>query len=155
MNQGIVIRGIPCAPLVLGLAGLLPFIWGAVTVLYPALGVSLQELLGRRSAGTDVLVSYGTVILCFMSGVLWGFAAKAEAGAWRGYALSVLPALWAFFMVGGGNDAALTSLILGFLALLVFDMQFSLWGLAPGWWMRLRLILTAGVVACLLVGRYV
>nr|WP_092890581.1 DUF3429 domain-containing protein [Roseicitreum antarcticum] len=148
-------RDIPRAPLMLGLAGLLPFVWGAATVLFPALAASGQELLGPRFAGPYVLVAYGTVILCFMSGVLWGFAAKAEATGWRGYALSVVPALWAFFMVGGGADAALSALILGFLVLLVFDMQFGQWGLAPVWWMRLRLILTAGVVACLLVGRYV
>lgn len=149
------IWGIPRAPLYLGLAGLLPFLWGALTVLVPALDAAGREVLGPRFAGPYVLVAYGTVILCFMSGVLWGFAAKSEAKGWRGYALSVLPALWAFFMVGGGSDAALSALILGFLVLLVFDLQFGLWGLAPKWWMRLRLILTAGVVACLLVGRYV
>lgn len=149
------IWGIPRAPLLLGLAGLLPFFWGALTVLFPVLGATGREVVGPRFLGPQVLVAYGTVILCFMSGVLWGFAARAEAKGWRGYALSVLPALWAFFMVSGGTDAALSALILGFLVLLVFDMQFGLWGLAPKWWMRLRLILTAGVVACLLVGRHV
>jgi hypothetical protein len=88
-----------------------------------------------------------------MSGVLWGFATKAEGRvAATGYALSVLPALWAFFMVGGGAVAAGTSLIAGYVALLGLDYMFWKQGLAPPWWMRLRVLLTAVVVACLAVG---
>ncbi len=40
----------------------------------------------------------------------------------------------------------------GFVVLLVIDLQFSLWGLTPRWWMRLRVILTGGVVTCLALG---
>ena len=44
------------------------------------------------------------------------------------------------------------NLIFGFLGLLALDWQFWRWGLAPRWWMHLRLPVTAAVVACLLVG---
>ena len=70
----------------------------------------------------NVLVSYGTIILCFMSGVLWGFATRANGTrASIGYALSVIPALWAFFMTGGGPTTAGMNLIFGFLGLLALD----------------------------------
>jgi hypothetical protein len=98
-----------------------------------------------------VQIAYGIVILSFMSGVLWGFATRATGtSAATGYALSVIPALWAFFMVGGGYVTAAMNLIFGFVGLLLLDWTFWRQGLAPDWWMRLRLILTAVVVLCLL-----
>ncbi|MGX0876976.1 hypothetical protein ACSSV4_001660 [Roseovarius sp. MBR-154] len=144
---------IPRAPLILGLAGLLPFLWGALTVLLPDLGLWTAQTIGPRFAGPYVMLFYGAVILSFMSGVLWGFAAKAQGPlATTGYALSVIPALWAFFMTGGGPISAGTNLIFGFAGLLLLDMQFARWGLAPAWWMPLRLLLSAVVIACLAVG---
>ncbi|MCC1480806.1 DUF3429 domain-containing protein [Roseibaca sp. Y0-43] len=143
---------IPRAALALGLAGLLPFFYGLATILSPALAEATIRTIGPRFAGQYMLIAYGTVILCFMSGVLWGFAAKGAERSWVGYALSVGPALWAFFMVGGGAQQALAALVTGFIVLLVIDQQFSLWGLTPPWWMKLRLLLTAGVVLCLVAG---
>ena len=110
---------VPRAPLLLGLAGLLPFLWGALTVLFPDLARWTVQTIGPRFAGPYVMLFYGAVILSFMSGVLWGFATKARGTlAATGYALSVLPALWAFFMTGGGPVAAGMSLIFGFAGLL-------------------------------------
>lgn len=144
---------IPKAALILGLAGLIPFLWGALTVLLPTLGDWGGRVLGQRFVGPYLQVFYGSVILSFMSGVLWGFATRAhDRRAATGYALSVIPALWAFFMTGGGPVSAATNLIFGFLGLLILDYAFWLWSLAPPWWMRLRLLLTAIVVACLSVG---
>ncbi|TVS04394.1 MAG: DUF3429 domain-containing protein [Rhodobacteraceae bacterium] len=144
---------IPRSALALGLAGLLPFFFGLATLLSPALRETTEGLIGPRFTGPYVLISYGSVILSFMSGVLWGFAARGEMEHhWRGYALSTVPALWVFFMVGGGPSQALSALLIGFVGLLRLDWQFRLWGLAPDWWMRLRLILTAGVVLCLALG---
>ncbi len=140
---------IPRGPLILGLAGLLPFVWGAATLLMPDLGVWAQMTLGGRFVGPYVQLSYGTVILAFMSGVLWGFATKSEG--WFGYALSVIPALWAFFMVGGGPTSAAINLAVGFVGLLLLDLQFWQKGLTPPWWMSLRLLLTLVVVLSLLV----
>lgn len=143
---------IPRAALLLGLAGLIPFVWGAATEMVPALAVAAYEVVPPVFVGAVVLVTYGTVILSFMSGVLWGFATKAKGReAAVGYALSVLPALWAFFMVRDTSDASLIWLATGFAALLFLDWSFAWQGLAPAWWMRLRLLLTAIVLACLLL----
>ena len=144
-------RRIPAAPLCLGLAGLLPFLWGAATLLWPGLGAWGGAVIGPRFVGPYVQLSYGAVILSFMSGVLWGFATKATgAVAASGYALSTLPALWAFFFVGGGPVSAAIYLMAGFVGILGLDWLFQSQGLAPPWWMALRALLTAIVVLCLL-----
>jgi hypothetical protein len=139
---------IPRVPLLLGLSGVLPFAWGALTILIPALGDWSLDLLGPRFTGRTLLVLYGTIILSFMSGTVWGFATRAEGRhAAVLYALSTAPALWALAF-GFSN----VMLALGFLALLLLDRHAQRAGLAPPWWMRLRLLLTALVVPCLLVG---
>ena len=141
---------IPRSALILGLAGLLPFVWGVVTMGSEGAAAFTQDWLGPRFLGPYVGVFYGAIILSFMSGVLWGFATRAEgAVAASGYALSVLPALWAFFLTGGGPASAALSLMAGFLGVLALDFMFWNQGLAPPWWMKLRLILTACVLACL------
>lgn len=139
---------IPRAALYLGLAGLIPFIAAAVVIAlrptWPMGGVNLP-LMGF---GHLVLLGYGRVILAFMAGVLWGFAAKGGAAAWA-YAASVCPALWVFFTSFQPDRNQDITLALGFTVLLVLDWAFARAGIAPPWWMRLRIILTAVVLACL------
>lgn len=142
---------VPRSALILGLAGLLPFLWGAATVLRPELALWGQMNLGGRFIGPYVQLFYGAIILAFMSGVLWGFATKATGQmATASYVLSVIPALWAFFMTGGGPTTAAVNLIVGFLGLLLLDWHFWRLGLAPPWWMHLRGLLTAIVILTLL-----
>lgn len=146
--------GIPRAPLFLGLAGLLPFLAGAIISTWPA-PVPDPESYPFIVAGDGMamLVLYGTIILSFMSGVLWGFATKAEgAKATTGYVLSVVPALWAFFLRGSTQEDTALYLAFGFLLLLALDYFFFREGLTPPWWMRLRILLTCIVVICLAVG---
>ena len=146
---------IPRSALILGLAGTLPFLWGALTLLVPELVDWGSRAIGPRFVGPYVSLAYGTVILAFMSGVLWGFATRAEGQvATSGYILSVVPALWAFLFVGGGPTSAAVYLIAGFVGLLGLDWMFWKQDLAPPWWMRLRVLLTAIVVAALLVVVY-
>jgi hypothetical protein len=144
---------IPRAPLWLGLAGVLPFVWGAITIVLPDLALWTAQRFGGRFVGPYIGLFYGAIILSFMSGVLWGFATRLEgAQAASGYALSVIPALWAFFMTGGGPTGAGLSLIVGFIGILGLDWLFWRYGVAPEWWLRLRILLTVIVVACLTVG---
>ena len=142
---------IPRSALILGLAGLIPFLWGALTVTVPSVALWGQSNLGGRFIGPYVQLFYGAIILSFMSGVLWGFATKATGQmATASYVLSVIPALWAFFMTGGGPTTAAVNLIVGFLGLLLLDWHFWRLGLAPPWWMHLRGLLTAIVILSLL-----
>jgi len=138
------IAGIPRLPLFLALAGVIPFAWGALTALFPELGTWGIANLGSRFVGPYVQLFYGAIILAFMSGVLWGFAAKVDYAI--GYALSVVPALWAFFMTGGGPTTAASNLVFGFLAVLLLDWHFWKLGATPPWWFKLRVVITALVV---------
>jgi hypothetical protein len=142
---------IPRSALILGLAGTIPFLWGAATLYSQPLATFTAMTLGPRFLGPYVGLAYGTIILSFMSGVLWGFATRGSGTvAATGYALSVIPALWAFFFVGGGPVSAAIYLIAGFVGLLGLDALFAAQGLAPGWWLRLRVLLTAIVIVALL-----
>ena len=139
---------IPRSALWLGLAGLIPFVGLALT----GLAAAPTPLRGWEDR---IMLHYGIVILSFMSGVLWGFATKATGrAAALGYGLSVIPALWAFFTTTGPTPQAISALMLGFVGLLGLDWYFWRQGLAPVWWMRLRLILTSGVLASLAIGLY-
>lgn len=147
MNQ------IPRAALILGLAGLIPFVWGAITVLQPGLADWANHSLGPRFAGPYIMLFYGAIFLTFMSGALWGFAMNLKgAQAGMGYMLSAIPPLWAFFSTGGGPSSAGISLIAGFVGLSSIDWLFWRFGVAPEWWLHLRLPLTAVVLTCLAIG---
>lgn len=144
---------IPPAAFLLGFAGLVPFVWAALLVLdvFPQISTPLPPVLSGD--GKLVMIRYGGIILPFMSGVLWGFATRATGGiASICYALSVIPALWWFFMPGDGPTSALINLATGFVGVLLLDYAFYRWELTPPWWMLLRVQLTIVVVLCLCVG---
>ena len=144
---------IPTGALILGLSGVLPFAWGAVTLLSEEAFNFGIENFGARFVGPLIQLSYGVIILCFMSGVLWGFATKMdEKNGSLGYILSVLPALWAFLSMGRGPISDTISLIVGFLAVLLIDRHFYLLKLTPLWWMNLRTPLTFLVISLLGIG---
>ena len=144
---------IPTGALILGLSGVLPFAWGAVTLLSEEAFNFGIENFGARFVGPLIQLSYGVIILCFMSGVLWGFATKmGEKNGSLGYILSVLPALWAFLSMGRGPISDTISLIVGFLAVLLIDRHFYLLKLTPLWWMNLRIPLTFLVISLLGLG---
>ena len=143
---------IPRPALILGLAGLIPFLWSAATHLSPALSAAAGQWLSPKFLGGYVGLTYGTVILSFMSGVLWGFATKTEGReAAVAYALSVIPALWVFVMVSDASETSRIFLAAGFIGLLLLDATFQAWGLAPRWWLRLRVMLTVVVLVCLIL----
>ena len=143
---------IPRAALIIGLAGLLPFLWGTLSALLPALARPVTNLTAQRFAGTELLVDYGVIILCFMSGALWGFAARG--GSTISFALSVVPVLWVLLFLGETPQQDLRTLIGGYLGILLLDAFFWMRRYAPGWWMALRLVLTAVAVPCLVLGLY-
>lgn len=143
---------IPSSALLLGLAGLIPFLWGASSS--ASLLLTYMPLSPPAAfTGASLLAAYGTIILSFMAGVIWGFAAKA-GGPWMplGLALSTVPALWIFFFTGQPHGPQLIALIFGFMGLLALDLACARKNLTPGWWLPLRLLLTAVVVFCLVIG---
>ena len=141
---------IPTAPLWLGLAGVLPFVWGSISAWRPDLVQPVTDWLGSGFVGRNLQLTYGAVILSFMSGVLWGFACKALSHkAPLYFGLSVLPALWATFLLASAAPMQFAALIGGFIALFGLDVMFFRWGLTPDWWLKLRALLTTLVLVCL------
>jgi len=143
---------IPSAPLWLGLAGVLPFVWGALSAWNGELARTVADWLGTGFIGRSLQLTYGAVILSFMSGVLWGFACKAvKPKAALLFSLSTLPALWAAFLLASAAPMQPILLIVGFAALFCLDIMFFRYRLTPDWWLKLRALLTALVLACLAI----
>lgn len=150
--------GIPRAPLILGLAGLLPFLFGALL----SLGFNFNPPDRRfdllfQSDGPRILLVYGTIILSFMGGALWGF--WAHRASFLDLVLSVSPSLWAFAcLILGATRWRLDGveplylLAAGFVMILFFDNRAHQDGSAPDWWMKLRFLLTSIAVPCLGIG---
>ncbi len=145
-------KKIPNSALILGLSGLMPFFWGTVTSLDFVLESLKLTDLSEEYIGPKINLIYGTIILAFMSGVLWGFAANiGDKRRPVGLTLSVLPALWAFFTFSGTLINPFISLIIGFLGVFALDVRFYYWQLTPEWWLSLRSILTLFVIIFLSV----
>jgi hypothetical protein len=134
------------APLVLGLAGLIPF-W--------VLAIALAQT-GLRpwdsEAIDSALVTYAAIILSFLGGIRWGLAvARSDSDdAALPYIISIVPSLAAWGLLVLPEPLRLACL--GILALLLgpIDRRLVPAGYAPPWFGQLRLILSCGAGLALL-----
>ena len=129
----------------LGFAGLLPFLaLGLAVIAAPAEGGVWAETL---------LLGYAAIILSFMGGCRWGFAAAGlgDGPTYRQFAISVGPALYAWVASQLEFGLAALALAVGFVALFLADRALTRAHGAPAWWPVLRLPLTAGAVLALVV----
>ncbi len=135
---------IPTSALVLGCAGLIPFVAGAAAM---HLGLALPLATDPRRA----LIIYAVAILSFLGGVRWGVALGYEnqEQARRDYVLAVLPALigWGAALLSAPAD--LWTLAIAFLLLGLLDYGMSCRTVAPEWYGNLRLGLSAAVTLLL------
>jgi hypothetical protein len=149
------VNRIPFPALFLGYAGLAPFLYGVWLVLGysdPAIP-DFGAFTADRAGGLVVLERFGATVLAFMSGSLWGFAvAPRRTPGFLLPALPMAPALVAAVAIVHGAALSCIWLASGFALLQAVDLVFHRTGAAPGWWLRLRLPLTAAVIACLLAG---
>ncbi|MGI9525326.1 MAG: DUF3429 domain-containing protein [Hyphomicrobiaceae bacterium] len=142
---------VPHCALVLGWAGVTPFVVLSVTTLW------LENDI--RASAQNMLVAYGAIILGFMGGVQWGLAMlmfNTPIGACSPrlcLIASVVPAIFAFAAVLAASAdyhlAAGVVLIVGFVGLLMYDIATVRRGGAPSWYSTLRVGLTVAVVASL------
>ncbi len=129
----------------LGLAGLLPFV----------IMTGLLAYAGREFIAYPQLVlglsGYSATILAFLGGIRWGFSLAPAHQAIGTLVASVLPSLlgWALLFVpspwafaGFGAGFALTGL---------WDVLAARRGKLPGWFGRLRLVLSSVVTLCQIV----
>lgn len=122
----------------LGFAGLIPFVFGVLAVLF---GQSPEQML----IGERMFVVYSAVILSFLGGVRWGAALGAPT--WRALLLAVGPSLIAFGALLIDRAIALPLLALAFVIVGAADAMRRPSAAWPEWFRRLRLSLSIGVVA--------
>lgn len=145
---------VPFAAWAFGLAGLVPFVYGAAMVLaaedaLPGFGI----VPATPEGGVLILARFGAAILGFMGGCLWGFASARPAGpSLLLLVASAVPAFLAFVAVRDAPALTCAWLAVGFAVLQAIDVGFQRAGVAPAYWLTLRLPLTAAVIACLIVG---
>jgi len=135
---------IPGPALWLGLAGLIPFVAGAAS-----LWVNIPLL--PPETGLKLAIVYGAIILSFLGGIRWGTAigpydSGRQASEFPASVLGPVAALAAAFLPA---IPALALLIAGFLMQGLWDVMSVDAGRLPGWFGRLRMILTGGAVISL------
>jgi hypothetical protein len=138
-------RDVPVPARMLGLSGLIPFVGLAA--------LSLIAPEAWRDTVLKALAYYGATILAFMGGCRWGLAAAGmgEGPSFRLLGLSVLPSLWAWVALMLPPPFEKEMLALGLVLLYAVDVTLKIEGGAPDWWLRLRLPLTVGASASLIV----
>jgi hypothetical protein len=136
---------IPGSALALGLAGLIPFFAGALS-LWTALPLLTPEL------GLKLVVSYGALILSFLGGIRWGTAIGPYDGGRMNFefSASVMGSLAGLAAIFLPPVPAITLLIAGFLMQALWDVTSVESGRLPGWFGKLRMLLTAGAVVSLI-----
>ena len=135
---------IPPAALGLGLAGLIPFMAGAVLLWMP----EIAPTIGHR-----LVVGYDAIILTFLGGIRWSTAIGPYGGQRQSFeftasVLGSLAGLAALFLPA---IPAMTLLIAGLLTQALWDITSVEAGLLPRWFGKLRMVLTGGAVLSLVM----
>lgn len=136
---------VPGPALILGAAGLIPFVACLLIGFVAPDDVADLAMLALRA--------YAACILSFMGGVHWGLAidpATREPSPQR-LGASVVPALAGWVALLLPPFFGFLLLTLTFTDLLAYDHYETRRGHAPGWYPALRLPLTVVVVLCLLL----
>jgi hypothetical protein len=145
---------VPVTVLVAGWAGMIPFLY-AVALIFAAPGAlpTFGLFSADPAGGVLMLERFGAAVLAFMGGCLWGFAsAGGRVPSLAQLAAAAAPALAAVLAVRSAPQLSCIWLAFGFVLLQGIDVVFQRTAIAPGYWLSLRLPLTAGVMTCLLVG---
>ncbi len=145
---------VPLPALLVGLAGLIPFVYGfAMIFVDPGTLPTFGLFPSNAEGGVTILERFGAAILGFMGGCLWGFSAgPGLTPRLTLLAASAVPALIAFLAIRPSPALSCLWLAFGFVVLQAIDVVFQRMQVAPDWWLTLRLPLTSVVTACLLVG---
>lgn len=128
----------------LGVAGLLPFVAGALAA---------WTLPGALQPGiVHALGAYGAAILAFLGGLHWGLAARGTRASWQ-YAWGIVPSLVAWGALLLPPRVGLAVLAAALLACYAVDRRvFPAEGLAA--WLPMRAALTAVAAASCVVGAF-
>jgi hypothetical protein len=140
-------KSIPSAALALGAAGIIPFLACTAGL---AAGFAVPGI-GSGAQLSQALIVYAVAILSFLGGARWGIAMgyESEAAQRRDFVIAVVPALvgWGAALMAPG--AALWTLCAAFVLLGLLDYGLYCREVAPEWYGRLRLGLSAAVAVLL------
>lgn len=143
-------RTLPLAAILLGAAGLIPFVLCSLGALSLDTEGAAHSLLG--------LTAYAAVILAFLGGVHWGFGLDAAASPPPSvqrarFVLGVVPSLigWLGLLITfiGWPKSGLLVLAAGFIATTVAEARATRQGWMPRSYMGLRWILSVVVIVLL------
>lgn len=135
---------IPHSTALFGGLGIIPFVAGAL----------LANIPSTSASGHWLVIGYGAVILSFLGGIQWGVGLKTVPRAWLPYLVAILISLtgWVSLLL-----APLWGLLLlgaGFIAAFFYDAITTPLFDLPGWFIRLRILLTLSVLASLGVAAF-
>ena len=121
-------------------SGALPFIAAALMAF-----VNFGDVRGFQA--DQIAVAYGAIILSFLGGIRWGDAVAKGAAATL--FISVLPSLAGFgaLLINTFNGTMI--LMAGFAAQAIWDIIAP--GTLPDWFIRLRMVISVVVIACLTI----
>lgn len=143
-------RTLPFVAILLGLAGLVPFLGSS----YAALAMTGE---GSRM-GLLALAAYSAIILSFLGAVHWGIALQSGSAQTAHtqrlrFGLGVVPALvgWAGLLVVfvGLPKTGLSLMVAGFVATTIAEARAARLGLVPAAYMGLRWLLSVVVIVVL------
>ncbi|SOH95069.1 Protein of unknown function [Monaibacterium marinum] len=146
---------IPRPALVISMIGLIPFIVGALAILAPDTLPQIGWFDGGVSAGRALLSLYGTMILCFLAGSLWGFASRhGRKPGWIELGLAIAPVLALLFAMSNDPSRSCAVLVYAFAGLLLIECWYARRAIVVWWWLSLRIPLTIVVSLCLMIGAF-
>jgi hypothetical protein len=128
-------------------AGALPFI--AATAMVFIAPAAQEAVFGK------LLITYAVVIASFLGGIQWGVALEhsesAPTSARNLFFISVIPSLfaWAMLFIPSFSAQLLAATTL-FASIWALDALLALQKLIPGWFFKLRCIITGIVILCLM-----
>lgn len=134
----------PALPRLLGFAGLLPQLVAGY--------VLLENNPDWRFTALAMAYAYAALIFSFLGGLWWGLAATAgdRAPKWL-WVAAVIPSLvalvsaWPWATGGSWPGPSMVTLGLGLIASLMVDWRVQNRGIAPEWWLSLRVPLSLGL----------
>jgi hypothetical protein len=126
----------------LGYTGLIPFI---------VFSIGSWFQLPMISDSTYILTAYAAIILSFMGAIHWGIAmSSSEDQNGKYFIASVIPGLSAWLALLMPQRYAIILLMVGFIALIIYDWSVEKPQRLPGWYIPMRNRLTLVVVMCLM-----
>jgi hypothetical protein len=127
---------------------LAPVLLALVAVFVAPVDQFLRDYLGTHAG--RLMITYTTIIFCFLCGTLWGFAVRSSDDTLRPYILSLLPCFYMLSAYSISGSYRPYVLMVGFLLLPFLDAYFTHNGLAPRWWLKFKIPFTAFMVISLL-----